>query len=290
MKKFQSFSNVSFLFLILGGCLFPLTALGETINTCAPNQNVTVGAYVVQTDYWNRTKCPGTQCVNIDDQTGSFSVTQSTSACPDVSSYPSIVYGKAWGINSAQSDLPAPISSLQCVTSSWDFTPTKTGSWDAAYDIWVCPDNQCGDSGFNGGAEVMIWMDYQNAPGYRYDMGPVTLSGKAWELWQGDADSDGIHKWKYIAYLAKTPARAVNNLAIGDFLKDSISRDYIKPDWYLYAVEAGNEMRQDGVPFTSRSFSASVNKTPAVQTTYIDTTFGPTPTPGHFDDFVPSPP
>jgi hypothetical protein len=192
MKNFPWRSAVLWLVPVILGLSVPASR-GGTVDTCSPSQTVAVGPYVVQTDYWNRTKCPGTQCVNIDDQTGSFSVTQSTSICPDVSSYPSVVYGKAWGINSAQGDLPAQISSLQCVSSSWDFTPTNTGSWDAAYDIWICPDSQCGSSGFNGGAEVMIWLDYRNAPGWHYDVGPVTLSGKTWELWQGDANWDGIH-------------------------------------------------------------------------------------------------
>jgi hypothetical protein len=284
--------NIKHIFFPLALMWFfvPWTASAKVIGACEPFKNVAVGPYVVQTDYWNNSQCPGVQCVNIDDQTGSFSVTESSSTCPSVSSYPSIVYGKAWGVTSAQSDLPAALSSLQCVTSDWDFTPANTGSWDAAYDIWICPDNQCGSaSGFNGGAEVMIWLDYRNTNGWQYDAGPVTISGKTWELWWMDASSGNTH-WKYIAYLAKTPSTAVKNLAIGDFLNDSISRGYLKPNWFLYAVEAGNEMRAPGVPFTSHHFSVSVNKACGAKTTYVDTTFAPTPTPGHYDDSVPSPP
>jgi cellulose 1,4-beta-cellobiosidase len=239
----------------------------DTISTCAPQQSVRVGSYITQTDFWNQSKCPGTQCVDIDDQTGSFTVTQNTPICPDVSSYPSMVYGKAWGQNSELSALPALLNSLTSVISSWDFTPTYTGSWDAAYDVWVCPDNNCGNSGFPGGAEIMIWMDYYNTSGWQYDMGPVTLSGKAWEVWQTDMGGGG-NKWKYIAYLSQTPVNSVTNLEINDFLKDGVTRGYLKPDWYLYAVEAGNEMRKDGVPFTSRSFSVSVNPSNPARTVY----------------------
>jgi len=250
----------------------------DTISTCAPQKNVQVGPYTVQTDFWNQGKCPGTQCVDIDDETGSFTVTQNTPICPDVSSYPSMVYGKAWGQNSAQNAFPALLNSLTSVTSSWAFTPTYTGSWDAAYDIWVCPDNSCGSSGFNGGAELMIWMDYYNTSGWKVDMGPVTLSGKAWEVWQTDMGG-GSNNWKYIAYLSQTPADSVNNLELNDFLKDSLARGYLKPDWYLYAVEAGNEMRKDGVPFTSHSFSVAVNPSSSTQTNYGEVSHPRTPTP-----------
>src|SRR5665213_1362780 len=89
--------------------------LADTISTCAPFKNVTIGPYIIQTNFWNH-NCPGTQCVDIDDQTGAFTVTQNTPVCPDVSSYPSAVYGRAWGLNTAQSALPCLLNSLQSLT------------------------------------------------------------------------------------------------------------------------------------------------------------------------------
>jgi len=258
------------LFILFFACLcLARVCQGDTISTCVPFQNVKVGPYIVQTDFWNQAHCPGTQCVDIDDQTGAFTVTQNTPVCPDVSSYPSVVYGRAWGLNTAQSALPALLNSLQSLASSWAFTPTYTGGWDAAYDIWVCPDNTCGSSGFNGGAEIMIWLDYYGTNGWKDDMGPVTLSGKTWEVWQTDMGG-GANKWKYIAYLSQTPVTAVNNLDLNAFLKDGVARGYLQPDWFLYAVEAGNEMRKDGVPFTSHSFSVSVNQSGAAPCVYGD--------------------
>lgn len=239
--------------------LAAMPACAETIETCSPSEKVAVGPYVVQTDYWNKDKCPGVQCVNIDSQTGGFTVTENTPVCPDVSSYPSIVYGQGWGVVSNQKDLPAQISSIQCVNTSWEFAPTDTGAWDAAYDIWICPDNNCGPTGFSGGAEIMIWADYLNCSGWKDYVGPVTLSGKPWEVWQWDPSFNGQH-WKYVAYLAKTKVTNVINMDLNAFLKDSVARGFIQSSWYLYAVEAGNEMRKDGVPFTSKFFSCSVNK------------------------------
>jgi hypothetical protein len=281
-----------FSLIIAGFFLFIRQGRCDTINTCVQYQSVTVGSYIIDTDYWNEDKCPGTQCMNIDDKTGAFSVTESTADCTGtVSGYPSALYGCAFGSCSPNSDLPAPISSLQCVYSDWDFTPTNTGSWDAAYDIWVCPDNNCGTSGFNGGAEVMIWLDYHNAHAWQYDMGAVTLSGMKWEVWQWDTGW-GSNKWKYVAYLCQTPVTSIKNLDIKGFLNDCQTRGYVKNSWYLSAVEVGNELSSGGIPFTSNHFSVSVNKNCGAKPIFTPgPTFTPTALPdAHAMDEPPPPP
>lgn len=207
----------------LGTLIFPaaLMALGlipfqpamaAAVTTSAQYQAVPVGSYIVQTDYWNKEQCPGEQSLEIDDQTGAFTLTKTTYHCsPTVAAYPSIIYGCAFGECSPQNDLPAPVSALACVKSDWSFRPPDSGAWDVAYDIWVCPDNHCGPSGFNGGAEVMIWPDYQGAHGWQYDMGSVTIGGLGWEVWQFDGKA-GDSQWKYVAYLAQNPFTSVKNL------------------------------------------------------------------------------
>jgi hypothetical protein len=246
------------------------TAFSASIYTCSPYQQINIGKYVVQTNYWNKSACPGTQCMRINSQTGSFSVLQSTALCPNVSSYPSIVYGKAWSVCSHQNELPAPIDSLKTIASNWNFMPTNSGSWDAAYDIWIGPNEHCGSRGFNGGAEIMIWLDYRHASGWQYDLGAVTICGHTWEVWKWNVKWGQRH-WHYIAYLSKTPITAVHNLWIQDFLKDAISRNLVKNDWYLYAIEAGIELRQKGVPFTSKKFSVHFNRASTLKTVYTIT-------------------
>lgn len=262
-----------------------------TIETCEQYQGVTVGNYIVQTDYWNKGQCPGTQCVRIDDQTGSYTVIQATYDCGNsVAAYPSIMYGKAFGSQSPNCDLPAQVSSLKCVNTSWSFQPTYTGAWDAAYDIWLCPDNQCGPSGFKGGAEIMIWLDYHNAHGWQYDQGPATVNGMGWEVWHWDVDLGGGLR-NYVAYLAKSPMDSVKNLDIKKFLDDSQRRGYIQPSWFLYAIEVGNEILQGGIPFTSKSFSVAVNKDCGAKTLITPgPTFTPTPTPDLTPVVIPPPP
>jgi hypothetical protein len=290
MKQKTSFFFAS---LIVGLLLLTRQAHSETINTCAPFQSVTVGSYVVQTDYWHNDFCKGTQCLSIDDQTGTFIVTKGDYNCPDnanVATYPDIFYGYAFGNRSPHSDLPAQINSLNCVNTSWSFQPTHSGTWDAAYDIWICPDNTCGPSGFNGGLELMIWLDYTPAGAWQYDMGPVTVNGMNWEVWQFDGGS-GADKHKYVAYLAKTKTDSIQNLDIKPFLNDCQLRGYIKPSWYLYAIEVGNEINSGGIPFTSKSFSVSVNKDCGAKPVYTALpTPSPTPSPTPDTTPIPMPP
>ena len=276
--------------LMVGLLVNALPVSGGTITTCAQYQGVPVGNYIVQTDYWNMGQCPGTQCVDIDDQTGSYTVTKATYSCgAAVAAYPSILYGKAFGSVSPNSDLPAQVSSLKCVNSDWTFQPTRTGRWDAAYDIWLCPDNQCGPTGFKGGAEIMVWLDYLNTNGWKTDEGPATIQGMNWEVWRWDVDLGGGLR-NYVAYLAKTHTDSVKNLDLKKFLDDSQTRGYIQPSWYLYAVEAGNEIASGGIPFTSKSFSVSVNKDCGAKLVYVPVPVTPTPTPDLTPEEIPPPP
>jgi hypothetical protein len=279
---------------LVAGFLFSApSSFGGTVTTCEKYQSVTVGSYIVQTDYWNPGQCPGTQCVSIDDQTGAYTVTKGDFQCPNpytVAAYPSIVYGSAWGAHSPNCPLPAPLSGLKCVNSSWCFQPTDTGAWDAAYDIWLCPDNSCGPNGFKGGAEIMIWLDYRNTNGWKTDVGPVTLNGMTWEVWRWDVDDAGGQR-NYVAYLAKTLTTCVKDLDLKAFLDDSRKRGYIQPSWYLYAVEVGNELRYGGIPFTSKSFSVSVNKDCGAKAVFTPLpTFTPSATPDLTPQVIPPPP
>lgn len=227
--------------------------------TCAQYQNVTVGSYVVETNYWNQVMCPGTQCMTVNDLTGAFAVTQGPDCGNTVATYPNVLYGSAFGTASPGSTLPMQVSALTRVTSSWVFTVggVSTDQYDVAYDIWFCPDNTCGASGFNGGTEVMIWLDYQNTTGWEYDLGSVTLSGYDWEVWTF-AQGGGGNAWTYLAYLIHPPmVTSVTDLNLLSFFQDAKSRGYVQSSWYLYAIQAGDEIRTGGLPFTTNSFSVS---------------------------------
>jgi cellulose 1,4-beta-cellobiosidase len=234
---------------------------GVTVNTCEDYATVTVGSYVVESDYWNKLSCPGTQCMAINDVTGAFSVTQSGSCGNTVASYPNVLYGCAFGTCSPASVLPMPVSGLTSVTSSWDFSVggASLDQWNVAYDIWFCQDDTCRFGGFPGGTELMIWLDYQNVHGWQYDLGPVNLAGHTWELWTF-TQGTGADSWTYLAYMIQAPmVTSVTDLDLNAFVQDAMSRGYVQNSWYLYAIQAGNELRTGGLPYNHNSFSVSIN-------------------------------
>ncbi len=231
-----------------------------TVDTCDQYTTVPVGSYAVETNFWNQGSCPGTQCMAINDETGAFTVTKFPNCGNTVASYPNVLYGCSFGTCSPGSVLPKPVSSLSTVTSSWAFSVGGISSdqYDVAYDIWFCPDDTCGFGGFSNGAELMIWLDYQNVSGWQQHVGTASLDGHTWDVWVAPQGSSG-NGWTYLAYMIQGPmVTSVTNLDLVAFFKDAASRGYIKNSWYLYAIQAGDELRTGGLPYDNYSFSVSV--------------------------------
>jgi hypothetical protein len=228
---------------------------------CDLYDNETVGSYVIETDYWNAAACPGTQCMTVDEVAGAFTVTEGPDCGSTVASYPNVLYGSSFGATSPGSALPMAVSALTSVTSSWSFSVggVSIDHYDVAYDIWFCPDNTCGASGFAGGTEMMIWLDYRNTTGWEYDLGPVSLSGYDWEVWKA-TQGLGASSWTYVAYLIRPPmVTSVTDLDLYSFIQDAVTRGLVQSSSYLYAIQAGDEIRSGGLPFTISSFSVSIN-------------------------------
>jgi len=242
----------------------PVTWPGQTTSTCSQFQNVNVSPYTVETNYWDSSVCPSTQCVNINNVTGAFSILQGPT-CPSsskVGSYPNIFFGNELNTISPNSSiLPKQVSTLTSVTSSWNFTPggTPSDQWDIAYDVWFCPNNTCPGAWPCNGTEMMIWVDYLGLSGYQSPVGgPISVGGEQWQLWN-QTGGGGTNTWTELSYLNLNPSAApLNNLNILTFIQDAVSKGLIQPSWYLYSIPAGIEIRKGGVPFTSNSFSVSI--------------------------------
>jgi len=243
--------------LVLAFLALPAWVQAAPQSTCNPNMSWNAGRYRVFTNYWNLTACPGTQCVTMDDATGNFGVTQMTANCSQVASYPAIYYGCHYGNCTAGTNLPIQVSALSCVTSNWSFTTAPSGVWNAAYDIWFCTGGagSC-TGGYNGGAELMIWLNYNNASPLGTQVASnVNIAGANWNIWMGNIG------WNVISYVRIAEVTSVTNLDIRALINDSVSRGYIQNSWYLHAVEAGTEISSGGAPFTSSGFAVTVNGT-----------------------------
>ena len=268
------------LFLLLGGlgacgsssdsstadaALPPVWPAEVTVNSCEDFATAAVGSYVISSNYWNKDTCPGTQCVEMNTASGAFSVTQGPPACGNnVASYPNVLYGCSYGNCSPATILPLPVSQVSSLTSSWDFSTGGVSSkdaWNVSYDIWFCPDNNCGASGFPKGLELMIWLDYKNAYGWKDHLGTASLSGYSWDVWAADMLVGGAtDSWSYMDYIIKpSQVTKVTKLDLNAFIQDAVKRGYVDNSWYLYAVQAGMEVRAGGMPFTSNAFSVTIN-------------------------------
>jgi len=242
----------------------PIWPAEVTVNSCEDFASVGVGSYVISSNYWNKAVCPGTQCVEINTATGAFSVTQGPPACGDyVASFPNVLYGCSYGNCSPATILPLPVNDVTKLKSSWDFSVGGGNSdrWNVAYDIWFCPDNNCGASGFPKGLELMIWLDVKGAKGWKDHLGTAKLGGYDWDVWVADMAAGGaLDSWTYMDYIIKGPmVTSVKDLDLNAFVKDAVARGYVKSSWYMYAVQAGMEVRSGGIPFTSNSFSLAIN-------------------------------
>ena len=242
----------------------PVWPAEVTVSSCDDFSSLAVGSYVVQSNYWNKTACPGTQCMEVNSATGAFSVTQGPGACGDtVASYPNVLYGCSYGNCSPDSTLPMPVSTISTVTSSWDFSAGGTAKdrYNVAYDIWFCPDDNCGSSGFPKGLELMIWLDYKNVHGWKTNLGSKTIAGYTFDVWVSDMlAGQATTSWTDLTYILRSPqVTSVTDLDLNAFFKDAKASGYMQDSWYFYAIQAGMEVRSGGMPFTSNSFSVSIN-------------------------------
>ncbi len=241
-------------------------------------------SYAVEFNYWNGS-CPGTQCMNVNTATGDFSVTEFTASCGNnVATYPAIYYGNHFTNLSNNANIPMLLSAVTCATSSWNYT-VNMGNYDVAYDIWFSTSaTNITTSGYPGGAELMIWLNSNNAyPSGGTPKATVTLDGYTFYVYETISGS-APNTWTYIAYDPIGPINGgVTNLNLLAFFNDAESRidstsgkPYISTSWYLADIEAGIEIHSGGSTFnyTSSGFSAYVNSGCGTGPTYTFTHTG----------------
>jgi hypothetical protein len=228
---------------------------GQTVGSLCSSQRRAVvgGAYMVQNDEWGS---GAPECVAVATG-GGFTVAKSAiakSAGGSPGGYPSIYRGCHWGICTPGSGLPVPASRLLSpgtATTSWATTQPSTGAYDVAYDIWF---NQAPTtSGQPDGAELMIWLNHKGSiEPYGSQVGTATIDGRSYQVWFGQQG------WNTISYSMVTGTTSVQDLDIGKFVADAMSRGWIQKSWYLIDVEAGFELWQGGAGLATDSFAVNV--------------------------------
>ena len=208
------------------------------------------GRYIVQNNLWGAETA---QCIDVN-QNGGFTVTQAdhnkaTNGAP--AAYPSIYAGCHYTNCSSDSNMPIQVSQIGSATSSIGVSYPGSGTWNAAYDIWLDPNPSIDGQ---HGAELMIWLNRQGSiQPIGSPVGNVTIAGRNWEVWYGNTG------WHVISYISASPITSFN-FSVMDFVNDVISRGHITNSWYLTSIQAGFEPWIGGAGLAVTSFSASVTR------------------------------
>jgi Glycosyl hydrolase family 12 len=224
------------------------------------------GVYEMQTNLYN-SRARFSMC---GDGGENFTITESQIGVPVngvPGGYPSIYRGCHWGACTKDSGLPIQVSSMEANTNevrlSYDTRVSAGGVWDDAFDIFFTP---CDDHGVSHSnctqttqpdREMMIWLSHSGPIIPGGNSTNVTIDGINFNLWW-----DGNHTmWYVISSPSLTNPRLqsnprVQNLNLGDFIRDAVSRAYIpSPSWYLMDIEAGFEIWQGGQGLAANSVS-----------------------------------
>jgi len=281
VNKFTStIVTIVILALALAGVLaVSKTARAATGTICAQFGSTTQGSYVVMNNRWGTS---ATQCINVTNN--GFQIIQqdgtgNTSGAPV--SYPAIYAGCHYSNCSPGTNLPMQISAISTANTSTTVSYPSSGTYDAAYDIWINPTTNV--SGVQA-TEIMIWLNHTGSiQPIGSDTGNVTLGGHNWAVWVGNNGQNNVVSYQSAGITSFSAD-------IKPFLLDAITRGggFGNTSWYLTSIQMGFEPWIGGVGLAVNSFSATVsgggggsNPTATKTPTFMPPTAtktGPTPT------------
>jgi hypothetical protein len=220
----------------------------------------------------NRWGTSATQCINVT--TNGFQITQqdgtgNLSGAPV--SYPAIYIGCHYSNCSPNSPLPRQISQISSANTSVNLTLISSGTYDAAYDIWLNADTNV--SGVQD-TEIMIWLHYQGSiQPVGSQVGTVNLAGRSWQVWVGNNGQNNV-----VSYRASGISSFSADAMV--FIRDAITRgsNFGNTSWYLTSMQMGFEPWIGGVGLAVNSFSASIGGGGGNPTVTRTPTRGPTAT------------
>ncbi len=240
--------------LLVASILLPIASPTFAVSTCEKYGVISVmsGQYKIANNVWGASTA---QCIDVPNTSqNAFTVTSSSHNQPgSVASYPSVWKGCHWGDCTSGSGMPIVYSNVSSAPFSWSVTRASSGTWNIAAEAWLSP-NSSSASGYNGGAEIMIWLDRNGSiqPAGSMVANNVSIAGATWEVWYSNIG------WNYVAY-RRTSATSSLNADLKAFIDDSVNRGWVQRSWYLHAFEAGTELMVGGAGFRSNSFTFTVN-------------------------------
>jgi Glycosyl hydrolase family 12 len=179
---------------------------------------------------------------------------------PEVMAFPFVLYGCSWGLCTAGSRLPAPLTSLRRASATWRTAGrTARGRWNTAFDIWFGR-SRAAASGQATGAELMIWLNARDYPALPAKV--IRVDHRRWYVLHWVTSHDGAH-WTYIQVRAVRPVTRVRRLALLPVFRRVERLGLVSRRWWLLNIEAGFEIWHGGTGLRTTSFSTHVVTDPA---------------------------
>ncbi|MFC8225401.1 cellulose binding domain-containing protein [Streptomyces sp. NPDC057287] len=235
------------------------TASAAPVTDCTPwgTTELQGGEYLYQQNEWNSAT---EQCVEVNPDTGAWSVTKSSFSLPTngaPATYPSSYKGCHWGLCTSDSGLPLRVDELGSVRTDWSTTQVGSGAYNVSMDIWFNSAPVTDDQ--PDGTELMIWMNHRGGVqpiGSR--TATVQLDGRTWDVWTGP----GASGWKVVSYVLQGGATELTDFSVKGLIDDGVGRGSISPAHYLIDAEAGFEIWQGGQGLGMKEFSFEASAEP----------------------------
>ena len=224
-------------------------ASAATGQICTQYGTTTQGSYTIMNNRWGTS---ATQCINVTNN--GFQITQqdgtgNLSGAPV--SYPAIYAGCHYSNCSPGTNMPIQISTIGSANTSVSVTYPGSGTYDAAYDIWLNADTNV--TGVQD-TEIMIWLNHTGSiQPIGSQTGSANLGGHTWSVWTGNNGSNNVVSYQSAGITSFSAD-------LKPFLLDAITRGsgYGNTSWYLTSIQMGFEPWIGGVGLSVNSFSATV--------------------------------
>ncbi len=224
-------------------------ASAATGQICTQFGTTTQGNYTIMNNRWGTS---ATQCINVTSN--GFQITQqdgtgNLSGAPV--SYPAIYVGCHYSNCSPSTNLPMQISTIGAANTSVTVTYPGSGTYDAAYDIWL--NDTTNVTGVQK-TEIMIWLNHTGSiQPIGSQTGTTSLGGHTWAVWTGNNGANNVVSYQSAGITSFSAD-------LKPFLLDAITRGsgYGTTSWYLSSIQMGFEPWVSGVGLSVNSFSASV--------------------------------
>ncbi len=272
-SRYRFFIPLFVLSLVLSVLLTSQPAAAATGTICDQYGTTTQGNYVVMNNRWGTSAA---QCINVTND--GFQVTRqdgtgNLSGAPV--SYPAIYLGCHYGNCSPSSPLPKQLSTIGSANTSVSVSYPGSGTYDAAYDIWINADTNV--SGVQD-TEIMIWLNHTGSvqPVGSNTGSTFSAAGRSWTVWVGNNGQNNV-----VSYVANPAGITSLSFDVMPFIRNAMTRGsgFGSSSWYLTSIQMGFEPWIGGVGLAVNSFSASISGGGGNTSTPTRTpTRGPTPT------------